>query len=531
MLGFALVLGFSLPAQAQNNNYTGATGSSWGTGSNWSQGSVPTSSQDVFSANGTEVRIQSTTAAVAGNLTIGGASGASIVALRNDTSNSLTVGGNITLAPGAGTGQLSLGTGTGFTSTLTIGGGAGSIIDGGGAGAATIAIFGHMGTLGLSSATVDNLFLTQNSSGSLTIGSGQTYTVTTTRVGSATANVTGALTVNGTLVSTTINPGYAAVSGANDATFTLNTGGLLQATALRRTGSQNTTFNWNGGTIQNKSGGNLTVDASSGTLTIGLAGTGTHTFEADSGRTITVAATAQLQDKTGEAGTLNKAGGGTLLLQGANTYSGATTISGGKLMLSTSGAIASSSLLSVASGATLDVAAVASGFKIGTNQILQGSGTVIGNTTIEGSLKPGNSPGLLTFNNDLTLAGASSTVMEFLGAGVRGTDYDAVNVGGLLTYDGSLTLDFGATLAQGDYNFNLFDFTSQSGFYDNISLIGAYSGSFTQNGTDWELSSGNETWNFSQSTGELSLNVIPEPSSLSLLLLGTVVWLRQRRRA
>ena len=531
MLGFALVLGFSLPAQAQNNNYTGATGSSWGTGSNWSQGSVPTSSQDVFSANGTEVRIQSTTAAVAGNLTIGGASGASIVALRNDTSNSLTVGGNITLAPGAGTGQLSLGTGTGFTSTLTIGGGAGSIIDGGGAGAATIAIFGHMGTLGLSSATVDNLFLTQNSSGSLTIGSGQTYTVTTTRVGSATANVTGALTVNGTLVSTTINPGYAAVSGANDATFTLNTGGLLQATALRRTGSQNTTFNWNGGTIQNKSGGNLTVDASSGTLTIGLAGTGTHTFEADSGRTITVAATAQLQDKTGEAGTLNKAGGGTLLLQGANTYSGATTISGGTLMLSTNGAIASSSLLSVASGATLDVAAVASGFKIGTNQILQGSGTVIGNTTIEGSLKPGNSPGLLTFNNDLTLAGASSTVMEFLGAGVRGTDYDAVNVGSLLTYDGSLTLDFGATFAQGSYNFNLFDFNNQSGFYDNISLSGDYSGSFTRNGTDWEWSSGNETWNFSQSTGELSLNVIPEPSSLSLLLLGTVVWLRQRRRA
>jgi len=122
-------------------------------------------------------------------------------------------------------------------------------------------------------------------------------------------------------------------------------------------------------------------------------------------------------------------------------------------------------------------------------------------------------------------------VMEFLGAGVRGTDYDAVNVGGLLTYDGSLTLDFRATFAQGSYNFNLFDFTNQSGFYDNISLSGDYSGSFTRNGTDWGLSSGNETWNFSQSTGELSLNVIPEPSSLSLLLLGTVVWLRQRRRA
>jgi autotransporter-associated beta strand protein len=537
MLGFALVLGSSLPAQAQTNNFIGTNNASWSAGTNWSLGTVPTSSEDVFIANDTTVRISNTTTEVAGNLTIGGTNTPagnnifSAVALRSDTSNSLTVSGNITLAPGAGTGQLSLGTGSGFTSTLTIGGGSGSILDGEGAGFATIAIFGHMGTLGLATATADYLNINQNSSGSLTIGSGQTYTIGTTRVGSGTTNVTDALTVNGTLVSTTINPGASVANGNNSATFTLNTGGLVQATTLRRTGSQNITFDWNGGTIQNRSGGNLTVDATSGTLTIGLAGTGTHTFEADSGRTITVAATAQLQDKSGEAGTLNKAGGGTLLLQGANTYSGATTISGGTLMLSTNGAIASSSLLSVASGATLNVAAVAGGFKIGANQTLLGSGTVIGNTTIEGSLKPGNSPGLLTFNNDLTLAGASSTVMEFLGAGVRGTRYDAVNVGGLLTYDGSLTLDFGATLAQGAYNFNLFDFTSQSGFYDNISLIGAYSGSFTQNGTNWELSSGNETWNFSQSTGELSLNVIPEPSSLSLLLLGTVAWLRQRRRA
>ena len=533
MLGFALVLGFSLPAQAQNNNFTNATSANWSAASAWSLG-VPTSAQDAYHTNVTTgtVAINVTTAAQANSLTLGGSGGtASLVTSANQ---SLTVGGNITLASGAGAGELRL---SGSNSTVTLNGGAGSIINGGGAGLATLNVQGGFSnSVGLLNASVDDLNMGQSGSGTLIITNGQTYNVSSQlRLNNSTASNNATILMNGGTLNYSGPNEIRLNSGAgagNTAYLILNSNALVAATKIRRQNlGTDAAIEWNDGTIGNYAGTNLTIDAFAGTMNVKLAGTGTHTFNAESGRTITVAATAQLQDKSGEAGTLNKAGGGTLLLQGANTYSGATTISGGTLMLSTNGAIASSSLLSVASGATLDVAAVASGFKIGTNQILQGSGTVIGNTTIEGSLKPGNSPGLLTFNNDLTLAGASSTVMEFLGAGVRGTDYDAVNVGSLLTYDGSLTLDFGATFAQGSYNFNLFDFTNQSGFYDNISLSGDYSGSFTRNGTDWEWSSGNETWNFSQSTGELSLNVIPEPSSLSLLLLGTVVWLRQRRRA
>ena len=536
MLGFALVLGFSLPAHAQNNNFTNAATANWSTASAWSLG-VPTSAQDAYHTN-SSVAINVTTSAQAKSLTIGGSGGtASVVTFAN---HSLIVGGDITLASGAGTGELRL---SGANSTVTLNAGNGSILNGGGFGSATMNVQGGFSnSVGLLNASVDNMNLGATGNGTLVITNGQTYTVSTTLglASAASTGNTGTILMNGgALISSSssasqgirLNSGAAA---ANNASLILNSGATVTAqTIIRANSGTDAAIHWNDGTIGNYAGTNLTISAAAGagTMNINLARTGTHTFNAESGRTITVAATAQLQDKSGEAGTLNKAGGGTLLLPGANTYSGATTISGGTLMLSTNGAIASSSLLSVASGATLDVAAVASGFRIGANQILQGSGTVIGNTTIEGSLKPGNSPGLLTFNNDLTLAGASSTVMEFLGAEVRGTDYDAVNVGGLLTYDGSLTLDFGATFAQGSYNFNLFDFNNQSGFYDNISLSGDYSGSFTRNGTDWELSSGNETWNFSQSTGELSLNVIPEPSSLSLLLLGTVVWLRQRRRA
>jgi autotransporter-associated beta strand protein len=418
LLGLVLVSVGTGQAQT-TNNFTGATAGQWNVGTNWSLGTVPTSSQDVFSANGTEARIGNTTAAVAGNLTIGGASGTSIVALRNDSPNSLTVSGNITLAPGAGTGQLSLGVGAGPASTLTIGGGSGSILDGGGGGAATIAIFGHMGTLGLATAAADNLNVNQNSSGSLTIGSGQTYTIGTTRVGSTTANVTDALTVNGTLVSTTINPGASAANGTNNATFTLNNGGLLQATTLRRTGSQNITFDWNGGTIQTKSGGNLTVDATSGTLTIGLAGAGTQTFEADSGRTITVASTATLVDKAGENGTLTKAGAGVLALNGSNTHSGVTTVNAGTLQLGHVNALQNSTLDTGTSGSQ-SVAFTAAGTNtynlgglkgsddlgIGANTISVGSNSA--STTFAGAISGTNGSLTKVGNGSLTLSGNNS---------------------------------------------------------------------------------------------------------------------------
>lgn len=548
MLGFALVLGFSLPAQAQNNNYTGVTGSSWGTASNWSQSSVPTSSQNVFSANGTEVRIGSNTAAVAGNLTIGGATGTSIVSLRNDSANSLTVSGNITLAPGAGTGQLSLGTGSGFTSTLTIGGGSGSILDGGGAGAATIAIFGHMGTLGLVTATAENLNVNQNISGSLTIGSGQTYTIGTTRVGSGTTNVTDALTVNGTLVGTTINPGASVANGTNSATFTLNTGGLVQATTLRRTGSQDITFDWNGGTIQNRSGGSLTVDATSGTLTIGLAGTGTHTFEADSGRTITVASTATLVDKAGQNGTLTKAGAGVLALNGSNTHSGVTTVNAGTLQLGDVNALQNSTLDTGTSGSQ-SVAFTAAGTNtyqlgglrgsddlgIGANTISVGSNNA--STTFAGVIsgtggsltKAGN--GTMTLNASNSYTGAttvsSGTLLVDTGASVASST-SIVN-GGLLRVNGTagaVTVNNGGSLGGSGTNGVV---TLNSGSLLNPGnspgTLTAASSIWNSNSTyNWEINSNatnavaGTNWDLFSVTGALDMSALSSGPTMNLVL-------------
>jgi autotransporter-associated beta strand protein len=230
------------------------------------------------------------------------------------------------------------------------------------------------------------------------------------------------------------------------------------------------------------------------------------------------------------AGNVVKQGAGTWTLSSANTYNGTTTISGGTLLLSGGGSIANSSVITVGPSANLNVAAV-SGFAIGTGQTLKGNGTVIGNTTINGNLQPGNSPGVLTMNGSLTLNSTATTTMEINGT-TRGTDYDGIDLVGpnALTYGGILTLSFGTTFGVGNYTFDLFSFSSTpTGSFANVTLAGNYTGSLTNNSGVWSLTSGNNTWTFTQSTGDLGLSVIPEPTT-SLMLAGSLTALVVFRR-
>jgi autotransporter-associated beta strand protein len=105
-----------------------------------------------------------------------------------------------------------------------------------------------------------------------------------------------------------------------------------------------------------------------------------------------------------------KAGTGVQTLSGTNPYTGATTITGGTLKLSSGGSINNSASITVAPGATFD--ASETGFTLGAGKTLTAGDTAPGNDVTgavvsEGTLRPGGNGtlGTLTGITNLTLGG------------------------------------------------------------------------------------------------------------------------------
>ena len=139
------------------------------------------------------------------------------------------------------------------------------------------------------------------------------------------------------------------------------------------------------------------------------------------------------------SGTIAQTGAGNTGFTGdGSTFNGATSVTGGTL--SVNGTLGSTtSTVSVSNGGTLG-----------------GSGTIGGSVTIaDGILAPGNSPGTLTIQGDLTLSSASMLDYQFGQAGVAGGSMnDLVNVGGNLTLAGTLNVSetAGGTYGAGVYH-------------------------------------------------------------------------------
>ncbi|MDR2980887.1 MAG: autotransporter-associated beta strand repeat-containing protein [Puniceicoccales bacterium] len=219
---------------------------------------------------------------------------------------------------------------------------------------------------------------------------------------------------------------------------------------------------------------------------------------------------------------LAKAGASTLTLSGTNTYTGTTTITGGTLKLSSTGSIAQSNLISVQTGAFFDVTDVAN-FTIGSGQTLGGTGTVMGAVTVAsgGILSPGNSPGTLSFADNVTLQSGAKLVIEINGNGAG--QHDMLNFTGTnktLTFeDGSqLYFDIGAGVTANDIN-NLL-ITSSGSSVVKEGLVGISS----SNGWTLELTQ----------SGQVSVIAIPEPSTYALIgaaLAIGIVAIRRRRKS
>ena len=211
----------------------------------------------------------------------------------------------------------------------------------------------------------------------------------------------------------------------------------------------------------------------------------TRTFFADAGRKITVEETAVITFE----GDITKAGAGTLILNGANTYAGGTAVNEGTLTVNnTTGSATGSGALSVASGATLN-----------------GSGIIGGATTISGFLSPGNSPGDLTFNDSLLLNSTATLTIEI--TGITLGEFDRVLGAGTntFTFGGILSLDnTGYTATLGD-TITIFDnWGSFAGTFDSIT------------GTDL---GGGLSWDTSNLGTTGTINVVPEPGTYALLAL------------
>jgi T5SS/PEP-CTERM-associated repeat protein/autotransporter-associated beta strand protein len=207
------------------------------------------------------------------------------------------------------------------------------------------------------------------------------------------------------------------------------------------------------------SGNNSTVAEVSGTATVNVSGSGT-TISNVAGGTVNVnGADTTIQSYNGGDvgvdrglivamndgtssgvisgnGGMTKSSAGTLTLGGVNTYTGATTVGSGLLVVN--GSIASSPV-TIQSGGTLS-----------------GSGTV-GDTTVQsgGTINPGNSPGTLNINGDIDWLGGGNYNWQI--AGVTGTA-GTVSTWDLVSATG--VLDLTALTTGSQFNINLWSLQS-----------------------------------------------------------------------
>ena len=203
--------------------------------------------------------------------------------------------------------------------------------------------------------------------------------------------------------------------------------------------------------------------------------------------------------------TLTKGGNGTLVLSGANDYTGTTTVAAGTLLVNNV----------TGSGTGGGDVIVNAGAKLG------GGGLLGGAITVDGIIAPGNSIGTLNVGNSVTWNGSADNEWNFeLGSG---NSSDLLNVGGdFLQGSGSVfSFDFMNSAAIG--TFVLVDWSGTSSFlsgdFSYTNLGGGLAGAFAVNGSQLEFTT----------------TAIPEPATTGLIagsgVLAYVMYLRRRRAA
>jgi autotransporter-associated beta strand protein len=353
--------------------------------------------------------------------------------------------------------------------------------------------------------------LTANSTGVTTLG-GNVYLSETAGTGrTLTLNGTGPLTISGVIADfngagtagslVKSGTGTLTLSGAN--TYSGNT--TISAGTLEL-GAANVIPDGVGkGNVSVSSGATLDLNNFSETIN-GLSGAGTVDTLAAGTPTLTVFEnTAQTSTFSGviknsiggkNPGTLalTKTGDGTLSLTGANTYSGATTVSAGTLVVGGS---------------------LTSAITVNTGGTLAGNGSTTGAVAINnGFISPGNSVGTFTTTSSLSIATNGVYTFE-LNSDTSTADKIVANGISLLSGSTITFTDLGSTPLALGTTFTILDNTS----------AGAISGTFANLTNGQIVAIGPNSYQASYFGGTPANNliltaVVPEPSTWAMLVVG-----------
>jgi autotransporter-associated beta strand protein len=417
--------------------------------------------------------------------------------------------------------------------------------------------------------------------GTWVLSGANTYTGTTTvnngtlRLGSSASLASTAVTVNANLTGATA---LLDLNGFNATVASLTfggAGGTATSASNVSTGAGTLTL---GGNVTTNATGNPLGSTLSGNLALGAA---TRTFTV--ANSTTADADLTVSAAIGGAGGLIKAGAGTLVLSGANSYAGATTVSAGILRLSDAAAlgataagttVANTAALELTGGITLGAESLTlsgTGYGSGALVNLSGNNTYGGAITLGASATIGSTAGTLTLSgpsltlgaNALTFAGAGDTSLQIAlggaagftktGAGTLTLAAAANTTGTLILAGGTLNLGgLGQTIGTlqvtadsildfaGASTLNLTNLTVSTGvkltvanWVDTVDFFYALNnpGGTILNRVEFTpfLTSDTKWQNY-----DTQITPVPEPSTYGALLLGgaaaLVLWRRRRAR-